>query len=68
MAKTYGHDGYPWKDDKKTNLPVKKLSDLGIWVKTYGQKQYFDYLGEILILSNIKNGPKIHFLVTKSKF
>ena len=34
----YGHDGYPWKDNKKTNSPVKKLSDLDVWVKIYGQK------------------------------
>ena len=34
----YGHDGYPWKDNKKTNSPVKKSSDLDVWVKSYGQK------------------------------
>ena len=40
----YGHDGYPWKDNKKTNSPVKKSSDLDVWVKSYGQKIYSDFL------------------------
>ena len=34
----YGHDGYPWKDNKKIKSPVKKSSDLDVWVKSYGQK------------------------------
>ena len=64
----YGHDGYPWKDKKKTNSPVKKSSDLDVWVKSTGQKMDFDFFKKILISSKIKNGPKIHFLPTKSKF
>ena len=36
-----GHDGYPWKDNKKTNSPVKKSSDLDVWVKSYAQKNRF---------------------------
>ena len=63
----YGHDGYPWKDNKKTNSHVKKLSDLGVWVKIHGQKTDFD-LKKKLISSKIKNGPKIHFSPGKSKF
>ena len=35
----YGHDGYPWKDNKQTMSPVKKSSDLDVWVKSYGQKK-----------------------------
>ena len=64
----YGHDGYPWKDNKKTNSPVKKSSDLDVWLKSYGQKMDFDFFKKILISSKIKNGPKIHFLLTKLKF
>ena len=33
----YGHDGYPWKEDEKTNSAVKESSDLDVWVKSYGQ-------------------------------
>ena len=64
----YGHDGYRWKDNKKTNATVKKSSDLDVWVKSYGQKMDFDFFKKILISSKIKNGPKIHFLLTKLKF
>ena len=64
----YGHDGYPWKDNKKTNTAVKKLSDLDVWIKSYDKKMDFDFLEKILIFSKIKNGPKIHILGTKSKF
>ena len=64
----YGHDGYPWKDNKKIKSPVKKSSDLGVWIKSYDQKMDFDFLEKILTFSKIKNGPKIHFLLTKSKF
>ena len=64
----YGHDGYPWKDNKKINSPVKKSSDLDVWVKSYDQKMDLDFFKKILISSKIKNGPKIHFLLTKSKF
>ena len=64
----YDHDGYPWKEHKKTNSPVKKSSGLDAWVKSYDQKMEFDFLGKILIFSKIKNGPKIHFLMIKSKF
>ena len=39
----YGHDGYPWKDNKQTNSPVKKSSDLDVWVKSYDQKMVFDF-------------------------
>ena len=67
-AQNYGHDWYPWKDNEKTKLPVKKLSDLDVWVKSYDQKMDFNFLEKILIFSKIKNGSKIHFLVTKSKF
>ena len=61
MAENYGHYGYPWKDNKKTNSLVKKSSDLDMWVKSYGQKQDFDFLEKILIFSKIKSGPKTHF-------
>ena len=64
----YGHYGYPWKDNKKTNSPVKKSSDLDVWVKSYGQKMDFHFFKNILIFSKIKKGPKIHFLAIKSKF
>ena len=64
----YGQDGYPWKDNKKTNSPVKKSSDLDVWVKSYDQKMDFDFFEKILISLKIKNGPKIHFLLRKSKF
>ena len=33
----YGHDGYPWKEDEKTNSAVKESSDLDVWVKSNGQ-------------------------------
>ena len=39
----YGHDGYPWKDNKQANSPVKKSSDLDVWVKNYGQKMDFHF-------------------------
>ena len=26
----YGHDGYPWKEDEKTNSAVKESSDLDV--------------------------------------
>ena len=61
----YSHDGYPWKDNQKTNSPVEKSSDLDVWVKSCGQKMDFF---KILISSKIKNGQKIHFLLTKLKF
>ena len=64
----YGHDGYPWKDNKKIKSPVKKSSDLDVWVKSYDQNMDFDFFEKIFIFSKIKNGSKIHFLVTKSKF
>ena len=64
----YSQDGYPWKDNKKMNSPVKKSSDLDVWVKNYDQKMDFDFFKKILISLKIKNGPKIHFLLTKSKF
>ena len=57
----YGHDWYPWKDNKINRPAVKKLSDLDIWVKSNDQKLDFYFLEKILIFSKIKNGPKIHF-------
>ena len=57
----YGHDGYPWKDDKKIKSPVKKSNDLNVWVKSYDQKMDFDLLENIFIFSKIRNCPKIHF-------
>ena len=39
----YVHDGYPWKDNKKSNSPVKKSSNLDAWVKSYDQKMDFDF-------------------------
>ena len=26
----HGHDGYPWKEDEKTNSAVKESSDLDV--------------------------------------
>ena len=49
MTTNYGHDGYPWKDNKKTKSPVKKSRGLNVWVKSYDQKMEFDFLGKILI-------------------
>ena len=63
----YGHDGYPWKDNKQINSHVKKSSDLDVWIKSYDQKMDFDFFEKVLIFSKMKNGSKIHFLVTKSK-
>ena len=39
----YGHDGYPWKDNEKTESPAKKLSALDVWVKSYDQKMDLDF-------------------------
>ena len=59
----YGQYGQYWP-----NSLVKKLSDLDVLVKIYGQKMDFDFFNKNLISSKIKNGPKIHFLLWKSKF
>ena len=40
----YGHDGYPWKDHKKTSSSVKKSSNLDVWVEKYDQKKDLDFL------------------------
>ena len=42
MTKTMAMMGIPGKITKKTNSPVKKSSDLDVWVKSYGQKMDFD--------------------------
>ena len=64
----FGYDGYPWKYNKEIKSPVKKSSDLDVWVKSYDQKIDFDFFEKIFISLKIKNGPKIHFLLRKSKF
>ena len=38
----YSHDGYPWKEHEKYSSPVKELSDLGVWFKSYGQNKNFE--------------------------
>ena len=40
----YCNDWYPWKDDKKTKAPVNKKNGMDVWVKSSGQKMYFDFL------------------------
>ena len=35
----YGNDGYPRKEHEKTNSPVKFLSDLDVWLKSFGQNK-----------------------------
>ena len=42
----YGHDGYLQKEHKKTNSSVKKLSDLDVWLKSYGQNKDLVFFGE----------------------
>ena len=68
MTKTMAMMGIPGKINKQTKAPVKKSSDLDVWVKSYDQKMDFDFFKKISISSEIKNGPKIQFLLTKSKF
>ena len=46
-SQKYGHDGYPWKDNEKTNTPVKKTKGLDVWVKSYDQKMDFEFLENI---------------------
>ncbi len=41
-SQKYGHDGYPWKDNRKTKSPVKKSSDLYVFVKSYDQQMDLD--------------------------
>ena len=50
----HGHDGYPWKDNKKVNSPVKKTSDLDVWVKSYGQKINFYFFKYLYFFKNQK--------------
>ena len=52
----------------KINLMVKKSSDFDFWTKSFGQKQHLDFFVKSLDFLNIKNGPKVHFLATKSNF
>ena len=68
MTTNYGHDGYPWKEHNNTNLPVKKSSDLDVWVRNYSQNKDFKFLKENIDFPNIKKWPKIHHRATKSKF
>ena len=44
----YGHDRYPWKDHKQTYSLVKKSSDLGVWIKSYGKNNELEFFGEKL--------------------
>ena len=44
MTKTMAIMGIPGKITKKTNSPVKKSSDLDVWVNSYGQKMDFSFL------------------------
>ena len=37
----YSNDGYPEKEHKQTNLPVKKLCDLDVWLKSCDQNKDF---------------------------
>ena len=39
----YGHDGYPEKEHKQTNSPVKKSSDLDVWLKSFGQNKDLNF-------------------------
>ena len=63
----YGHDGYPWKDNKKTNSPVKKLSDLDVWVKIYGQKMDFEFFKKNLDFFKNQKWPKNPLFTWKIK-
>ena len=54
----YGHDGYQWKEHNKTNTPVKKSSDLDVWLKSYNQNKHLDhFFGEKTDFKK-KNRPK----------
>lgn len=59
----YGHDGYQWKEHNKTNTPVKKSSDLDVWLKSYNQNKHFDnFFGEkngLFKKKQTQKGPKI---------
>ena len=42
----YSQDGYPWKNNGKTKLPVKKSSDLDVWKKSYDPKFILYFFGK----------------------
>ena len=57
----YVHDGYPWKDNKKIKSPVKKSSDLDVWVKSYDQKQIFIFGKKFQFFQKSKTAQKSTF-------
>ena len=58
----YGHDVYPWKDNKRIRSPVKKQSDLDVWVKSYDQKTDFYFWKKIQFFQKSKLAQKSTFL------
>ena len=44
------NDGYPWKEYKETNSPVKRSSDLDVLLKKYGQNKDLNFLQKNHIL------------------
>ena len=51
----YGHDGYPLKQHKKTNSPVKESSDLDDWFKSYGENKDLGFFPYVSLLCKTKN-------------
>ena len=39
----YAHVGYPEREHKKTNLPVKKSIDLDVWLKSFDPNKIFEF-------------------------
>ena len=54
----YGLDGYPWKDNRKTKSPVKKSSDLDVFIKSNDQKMDLDFFGKYLDFCKNQKWPQ----------
>ena len=52
--KNYGHVGYPCKENTKNKSPVKKSSNLDVWIKSYDQKMDFDFFEKNYFFENKK--------------
>ena len=61
----YGLYGYLWKEHNKTNSPVKKSSDLDVWLTSYGQNKDFNFSTKNFHFVKYQKWSKNHIYVRK---